>query len=103
MQLASSLDLMPTITKITGAGGPPKDVVLDGVDMSPILFNTGKVQHQSCQHSLVSPENEHAIGLICRARGILSFTTLRHLIQIMEYMLSGGSSTKLITLHKGTS
>ncbi|XP_033120432.1 arylsulfatase A-like [Anneissia japonica] len=35
-ELASTLDLLPTISKITGASLPK--AVIDGVDMSPILF-----------------------------------------------------------------
>jgi len=39
-QLASSLDLFPTVTAL--AGIPlPKERIMDGVDMSPILFERG--------------------------------------------------------------
>lgn len=39
-EMASTLDLFPTIANITGATLP--NVTLDGVDMSPILFGQGK-------------------------------------------------------------
>lgn len=39
-EIASTLDLLPTIANITNAKLP--SVPLDGVDMSPILFGTGK-------------------------------------------------------------
>jgi len=42
-ELASSLDLFPTIMKITGTP-MPTDRPYDGVDMSPILFDNGKSQ-----------------------------------------------------------
>ena len=40
-ELATSLDLLPTIASITGS--PLPDVTLDGVDMANILFKHGKV------------------------------------------------------------
>lgn len=40
-EIASTLDLLPTIASITNAKLP--NVTLDGVDMSPILFGSGKV------------------------------------------------------------
>ena len=44
-QLASTLDVLPTILKIVGIQ-PKENVVLDGVDMSPLLFEDKAV---SCQ------------------------------------------------------
>ena len=41
LQLAATLDLFPTITKLTGGKLP--NVSLDGFDMSPILFSSNKV------------------------------------------------------------
>ncbi len=41
-ELASTLDVLPTIAKITGAKLP--GVPLDGVDMSSLLFKTGQVK-----------------------------------------------------------
>lgn len=38
--LAGTMDLFPTFIKLAG-GEVPKDRVIDGVDMSPILFETG--------------------------------------------------------------
>ena len=40
-QLAATVDIFPTVLKLVGA--PLPNVKLDGVDMSPILFNTGQV------------------------------------------------------------
>lgn len=41
-ELASSLDLLPTLASLTGA--PLPNVTLDGVDLSPLLLGTGKVR-----------------------------------------------------------
>jgi arylsulfatase A-like enzyme len=38
--LGSTLDLLPTLTKLAG-GEPPTDRVLDGVDISPVLLGAG--------------------------------------------------------------
>ena len=43
LQLAATLDLFPTLVKLVGADLP--NVTIDGIDMSPILFGDGKVQH----------------------------------------------------------
>ena len=40
-QLASTLDILPTISALTGA--PLPEVILDGVDMAPILFKQDQV------------------------------------------------------------
>ncbi|XP_041456450.1 arylsulfatase A-like isoform X2 [Lytechinus variegatus] len=40
LELSSTLDILPTVAKITGARLP--NAVLDGVDMAPFLFNDGK-------------------------------------------------------------
>ncbi len=44
--LAGTMDLFPTFVKLAG-GEVPKDRVLDGVDMSPVLFGTGPSNRQS--------------------------------------------------------
>ena len=41
MELASMIDLFPTIANLVGATMP--DVVIDGIDMAPILFKNSKV------------------------------------------------------------
>ena len=41
-QLAATLDLLPTIVKLAGATLP--DAIIDGVDMTPILFRNGQVR-----------------------------------------------------------
>lgn len=40
-EMASTLDILPTITSLAGAKLPP--VMLDGVDMTDILLNQGQV------------------------------------------------------------
>ena len=53
LQLAATLDLFPTLVKLVGADLP--NVTIDGIDMSPILFGDGKVQHgcDSVKYTLV--------------------------------------------------
>ena len=53
MEVASTLDLYPTILSITGATGP-ENVTMDGVDMSPILFNGKQSQRD---HFFYYPPN----------------------------------------------
>lgn len=45
--MASTLDILPTIASLAGAKLP--QVMLDGVDMTNILFNKGKVLMQLIQ------------------------------------------------------
>ena len=40
-EISSTLDVLPTFARLTGAKLPP--VLLDGVDMTDILLNHGKV------------------------------------------------------------
>ena len=41
MELASIMDLFPTIANLVGATMP--SVAIDGIDMAPILFQNSKV------------------------------------------------------------
>lgn len=45
-EMASTLDLLPTIAKIAG-GKTPTDRVIDGYDLSPLLFNKGPSPRKS--------------------------------------------------------
>ena len=45
-QLAATIDLFPTIAKLTGAA-MPNNVTIDGIDMSPFLFENGTVKHSA--------------------------------------------------------
>lgn len=40
--LVSSLDLLPTLAALSGA--PLPNITLDGIDFSPLLLGTGKVE-----------------------------------------------------------
>ena len=42
LQLAATIDLLPTIANLTRAS-IPNNVTIDGIDMSPFLFGTGNV------------------------------------------------------------
>ena len=45
-ELAATVDLFPTILSLTGAQGP-KNVFIDGIDMSPILFDNAPSNRES--------------------------------------------------------
>lgn len=51
IELAAQIDILPTIAKITGAVLP--EVILDGVDMSPILFERKQVRCKSLHFILI--------------------------------------------------
>ncbi|XP_061752181.1 arylsulfatase A-like [Nerophis ophidion] len=55
-ELASTLDILPTIAGLAGARVPP--VVLDGVDMADILFNHGKSKRESMMFYPTDPSEE---------------------------------------------
>jgi arylsulfatase A len=42
-ELASTMDLLPTFAKLAG-GGPPDDRIIDGHDISPLLFGDGQAK-----------------------------------------------------------
>lgn len=48
-ELASTLDILPTIARLAGAKLPK--VLLDGVDMTEILINRGMVEASLLAHS----------------------------------------------------
>ena len=45
-QLAATIDLFPTIARLTGAA-MPNNVTIDGIDMSPFLFGNGTVRYNT--------------------------------------------------------
>ncbi|XP_071476461.1 arylsulfatase A-like [Diadema antillarum] len=53
MQLTAQIDLLPTVAKLAGAK-LPSNVTLDGVDMSPVLFNSSESARESYSYY---PEN----------------------------------------------
>lgn len=52
-EIASTLDILPTIASLTGAKLPP--VVLDGVDMTDILIHHGKSKRETMMYYPISP------------------------------------------------
>ncbi|XP_064512917.1 arylsulfatase A [Pseudopipra pipra] len=56
-ELASTLDILPTLTALAGAALPR--VALDGYDMSPVLFGTGKSPRQAMFFYPPAPDPLH--------------------------------------------
>ena len=69
--LASTLDFMPTLASLAGVdpnapGGPLSDRVLDGLDLSPVLFHGNDSHHTALYHpgTVAGPTfHSHAITL----------------------------------------
>ncbi|KAM6090435.1 arylsulfatase A isoform 2-T2 [Theristicus caerulescens] len=56
-ELASTLDILPTLTTLAGAALPK--VALDGYDLSPVLFGSGKSPRQTMFFYPPSPDPLH--------------------------------------------
>ena len=67
LQLAGTVDLLPTVLTMAGAK-IPSDRPIDGVDMSPILFENGKVSadltRYTCSWSLLQDHKRHQIIIV---------------------------------------
>uniref|UniRef100_UPI00358E34F0 arylsulfatase A-like n=1 Tax=Myxine glutinosa TaxID=7769 RepID=UPI00358E34F0 len=57
--LASTLDLLPTMARLAGVGLLP--VVLDGTDLSPVLFGSGTGGRQTFLYYPSAPTPEHGV------------------------------------------
>ncbi|XP_028307504.1 arylsulfatase A [Gouania willdenowi] len=58
-ELASTLDILPTITKLAGAKLPP--VMLDGVDLTEVLINNGKSERESMMFYPTDPSEQYGL------------------------------------------
>ena len=98
LQLASSLDLLPTIFTLAGAK-LPQDRRIDGVDMSDILFDQyGQVRNTRqvlCFLFLVC-------YYACRAKESSLPTSLKMQQSRLGRLPSGGVSTRLTTTPEGS-
>ncbi|XP_072291405.1 arylsulfatase A-like [Eucyclogobius newberryi] len=75
-ELASTLDILPTVAKLSGATLPP--VALDGVDMLDILFSHGKSKRQAMMFWSLNPS---------KTRGLFAL----RLVKYKAYFYTSGS------------
>ena len=61
LQLGATVDLLPTIANITGASLP--SAVLDGLDLSPLLFHNLSVSKAGTAHMHIHPIDVHESSL----------------------------------------
>ena len=60
LQLGATVDLLPTIANITGASLP--SAVLDGLDLSPLLFHSLSVSEAESMYPNVTCSVCHSVG-----------------------------------------
>uniref|UniRef100_A0A3B4ASJ0 Sulfatase N-terminal domain-containing protein n=1 Tax=Periophthalmus magnuspinnatus TaxID=409849 RepID=A0A3B4ASJ0_9GOBI len=58
-ELASTLDILPTIAKLSGATLPP--VALDGLDMTDVLLRHGRSKRESMMFWSLNPSKKHGL------------------------------------------
>ena len=129
LQLAATVDVLPTVMKLAGAELP--NVTLDGVDMSPILFSNQAVRNQLYlvqkkiffgggggggggivgggvrETGHLPSKVEHISGpilahmIVFRATGIPTCSTLLIHLKVMVCLPLDGNNTRSISSFKG--
>ncbi|XP_062347457.1 arylsulfatase A-like [Cinclus cinclus] len=72
-ELASTLDILPTLSALAGAALPK--VALDGFDLSPLLFGSGKSPRQAVFFYPPSPDALHGPFAVCLGKYKAHFFT----------------------------